>query len=76
MLKWPRLFSSRKYAPTYPTIPRNTTPSDDGYTVGFDVEGNTVLKVAVGSATSSLTMNSAGVKQMIRLLEATIDPTE
>jgi len=42
------------------------------YSVGINDEGNTVLTLGDQGYTSKLTMNHAGVIQMIRLLEATL----
>jgi hypothetical protein len=42
------------------------------YSVGINDEGNTVLTLGDQGYTSKLTMNYAGVIQMIRLLEATL----
>lgn len=42
------------------------------YSIGINEEGNTVLILGEQGYTSKLTMNDAGVIQMIRLLEATL----
>jgi len=42
------------------------------YSVGINDEGNTVLTLSDQGYTSKITMNTAGVIQMIRLLEATL----
>jgi len=41
------------------------------YTVGLDEHGNTILKVGT-DFTTTMTMTTAGVIQLIRLLEATL----
>jgi len=41
------------------------------YTVGLDEQGNTILKVGT-DFTTTMTMTTAGVIQLIRLLEATL----
>ena len=46
--------------------------SDSGYTVGVDNDDKTVLKVSFNGSTITLTMNEAGTRQLIRLLEATL----
>lgn len=46
-------------------------PKEALYTVGTTDDGKTVLKVGDGY-TVTLTMNDAAVRQMIRLLEATL----
>lgn len=51
--------------------PRVTT-MDDVYSVGFTEDNRTVLKLTYKGTTTSLTMNADGVRQMIRLLEATL----
>jgi hypothetical protein len=60
----------------YPEVPAVKAPvrsyPDDGYTVGVNDDGDTILKVTCNYSTTTLTMNTAGVLQMIRLLEATI----
>lgn len=43
------------------------------YSVGLNEENNTVLKLQFeGAGTTTLTLNQAGVRRLIRLLEATI----
>jgi hypothetical protein len=51
--------------------PKVTTMTDV-YSVGFTEDNRTVLKLTCQGTTTSLTMNSDGVRQMIRLLEATL----
>jgi len=52
-------------------------PKDDClYSVGTTQSGQTVLKISDGYSTITLTMNDASVRQMIRLLEATLDEVE
>lgn len=45
------------------------------YTVGVNESGETVLKLQTESGTTTMTLNSAGTRSLIRLLEATL-PTE
>jgi hypothetical protein len=42
------------------------------YSIGINDDGNTVLTLGDVGYTSKLTMNTAAVIQMIRLLEATL----
>jgi hypothetical protein len=80
MFNW---FGSREYpktgqvAPlttpsTYPDVPKVTLPSENGYTIGVDDCGSTILRLTCDYSSTTLTMNKAGVRQMIRLLEATL----
>jgi hypothetical protein len=46
--------------------------SEDGYTVGVNNEGSTVLKITTGYSTSTLTMNEVGTRRLIKLLQATL----
>jgi hypothetical protein len=58
----------------------NTTPSVDNvkvdpknsYTVGFDNEGDTVLRISSNSLVSTITLTPSGVQRLIRMLEATL----
>lgn len=50
--------------------------SEDGYTVGVNNEGSTVLKMTTNYNTVTLTMNEVGTRQLIRLLEATLEEEE
>lgn len=85
MFNW---FGKRNSSPAYPTWsdipppPIDAYPEvkppvmsypDDGYTVGVNDDGDTILKVTCNYSTTTLTMNTAGVLQMIRLLEATVN---
>lgn len=45
------------------------------YTIGPTSDGRTVLKITNGYSIMSLTMSEAAVRQMIRLLEASISET-
>ena len=58
----------------YPPMPRVEEPVDnsDGYTVGVDCKNNTVMRINYDYGTTTLTMTPDGVRQMIRLLEATL----
>ena len=59
---------------TYPPMPSVEEPVDnsDGYTVGVDSKNNTVMRINYDYGTTTLTMTPEGVRQMIRLLEATL----
>jgi hypothetical protein len=50
--------------------------SEDGYTVGVNNDGSTVLKMTTNYTTVTLTMNEFGTRQLIRLLEATLTEEE
>lgn len=57
-----------KYGPVGETV----TESSD-YTVGVNLEGKTLLRVnSPGFGAMTLTMNAAGVQQLISLLQATL----
>lgn len=58
----------------YPKMPE-TELNDDGYTVGVNDEGKTIVKVTCNYSTTTMTMTQEGVRQMIRLLEATLQET-
>ena len=66
--------SSDWLRPELPPMPSVKPPaaSNDGYTVGVDNGGFTVLKMTSSYNTTTLTMNACGTRQMIRLLEATL----
>lgn len=65
-----------------PVMPEIKAPKkeldDDGYTIGPGTDGYcTTLKMKSGYSTITLQMNEVGVKQMIKLLAATLPtPTE
>ena len=63
---------------TYPTpVPEVKPPAEEcPYTIGPTSDGKTVLKITNGYSIMSLTMSEAAVRQMIRLLEASISETE
>lgn len=46
---------------------------NEGYTVGVDNNGKTVLRVDCNGSTITTTMNAAATRKMIRLLKATLD---
>jgi hypothetical protein len=50
--------------------------SEDGYTVGVNNEGSTVLKMTTNYTTVTLTMNEYGTRQLIKLLQATLTEEE
>lgn len=74
------LFNRKTNKEIYPTpVPEVKPPRDEySYTVGITQSRQTVLKVGNGyhGLINTLTMNGAAVRQMIRLLEATISDTE
>jgi hypothetical protein len=71
MIHWPNFFQKREYM-TQPTTIKN-----DYYTVGVDQEGYTVIKIHFdGGGVTTMSMSSSGVRQMIRLLEATLEEEE
>jgi hypothetical protein len=47
--------------------------SGDGYTVGIANNGNTMLQLQCNGSITTLTMNKSSVRQMVRLLEATLN---
>jgi len=47
-------------------------PLRSDYTVGFDDDGNTVLKITSDSLCSTLTLPPTAVHKLIRMLEATL----
>jgi hypothetical protein len=47
--------------------------SGDGYTVGIDNNGDTTLQLQCNGSITTLTMNKSSVRQMVRLLEATLN---
>lgn len=57
---------------TYPPMPKVRVPSENGYTIGMDDQDNTILRLTCDYSTTTLTMTQSGVRQMIRLLEATL----
>lgn len=72
---------------TYLPKPSNNTTLDldkedimpnDGslYTVGITDDGFTVLKLHNNNATTTLTLNAYGVKQLIKLLAVTIEDSD
>ena len=46
------------------------------YSVGIDDDGNTVLKLHSGITTMSMTLSHSGVRQLVRMLEATLPDQE
>lgn len=72
MLLIPRLFRKPETTPEESV----TDEADAIYTVGVAPDGRTVLKLHDGSMTTTLTMNAAGVEQLIKLLAVTIEPLE
>ena len=60
-----------KSIPMPPVKPAKVA-SENGYTVGVDLSGSTVLKLNYDGQISTLTMNTAGTRQLIKLLEATL----
>lgn len=59
-----------------PPMPEVKPPAEEcPYTIGPTSDGRTVLKITNGYSIMSLTMSEAAVRQMIRLLEATVSET-
>lgn len=77
MFNWGRnnLRTLQSATASYPLMPavKPVTVIDDGYTVGVNVEGSTVLKMTTNNNTITLTMNDYGTRQLIKLLEATLE---
>jgi hypothetical protein len=73
------MFKSSKdnyHVPTpTPLIDSVKVPSN-GYTVGLDDENNTVLKLHVGAAYTTMTLSPTGTRQLIRMLEATLPESD
>ena len=55
------------------TTPSTAPVSYDGYTIGMTDDERVMLRLTSGYTTLSVTMNEAGVRRMIRLLEATLE---
>ena len=76
------MFGKRKMpeVPELPNLPDFPKPEpvgtvniDDYYRIGITSDGGTTLTLRSGGGTTmTLTMNAASVRQMIRLLEATL----
>lgn len=62
----------RNPVPVMPVVHEPAEVDDGCYTVGVTNDNRTVMKVTAGYATLELSLNNAAVRQMIRLLEATI----
>jgi hypothetical protein len=63
----------RNPVPVMPVVQEPAETEDDGcYTVGVTNDNRTVMKVTAGYATLELSLNDAAVRQMIKLLEATL----
>lgn len=58
------------------SLPADEPAEECPYTIGPTSDGRTVLRITNGHSVMSLTMSKAAVRQMIRLLEATISETK
>ena len=66
------LFNDANKTYSVPPMPEVTLPASTcHYTVGTTTDGKTILRVGDGYY-MSLTMNEAGTRQLIRILEATL----
>jgi hypothetical protein len=58
---------------TYPSYPRpSNIKADAVYNIGIDKQGRVQLTLNGEITSATLTMNDDGVRQLIRLLEATL----
>ena len=71
-----QLKSAGDYKMTTPRVDEVNIPSKHTYSVGIDNDGNTALKLQNNFGTTTLTLNEHGVRQLIRMLEATLPPTQ
>jgi len=55
-----------------PLVDSVPVSNKNGYTVGMDDENNTVLKLHVGAAYTTMTLSPSGTRQLIRMLKATL----
>lgn len=77
MMLMPRLLKRPKPEPVEEKPVAKEKDKDAIYTVGVTDDGRTVLKLHSDSGmTMTLTMNAAGVEQMIKLLAVTIESNE
>jgi hypothetical protein len=72
---WNNLCTLQSATANHPLMPavKPVTVSNDGYTVGVNDEGSTVLKMTTNNNTVTLTMNDNATRQLIKLLEATLE---
>lgn len=54
-------------------IPPRTKCKDDVYTIGIDLEGNTIVRLQSDDTNMTLTLTPYSVRKMIQMLEATLD---
>ena len=57
---------------TTPLVDSVPISNKNGYTVGMDDDNNTVLKLNVGNAVTTMTLSPTGTRQLIRMLKATL----
>ena len=77
VVKFPEPVSSPYAAPQYTAPEPEPTQAECHYTVGTDSEGKVVLRVGGGNIIPTiLTMNEAGTRQLIRMLEAALPEYE
>lgn len=67
-------FNPRPYVKPSPVAPKPVTKevANSHYTVGVTSDNRTIVKLTSGYVTLELSLNDAAVRQMIRLLEATL----
>ena len=64
----------KKIETPYVRVPRRPRNTQDGYTIGpADAPYVCTFKITCDQTTTTLTLNEQGVRQMIRLLEATLE---
>ena len=78
MFNWifgkPEYVRPERWAPEIPTWKTGQIDSDEnGYTVGKTPAGETVMKMTGDGITTTMTLTENGVRQLIRMLESTID---
>ena len=78
MFNWifgkPEYNKPEQWAPEIPTWKTGQTDIDDnGYTVGKTTDGKTIVKMFGDGIITTMTLSEDGVRQLIKLLESTID---
>jgi hypothetical protein len=67
----------KKIETLYVKVPSRPRKIQDGYTIGpADAPFVCTLKITCDQTTTTLTLNEQGVRQMIRLLDATLEADE
>jgi len=67
-----QLASEEIYKTTTPKVDDVNIPGKHTYSVGIDDDGNTAIKLQNDFGVTTLTLNERGVRQLIRMLEATL----